>query len=110
MTQKERVMILNPVFTGYDAPLDSKIQKPQKYGITYTRKARDLLGGVKQSKQPIYYLSVRMDKGKEAALREALGDKEPCDAAREWIERVIKRSKKAAPTAPPVETASLEKS
>lgn len=110
MTQKERVAILNPVFSGYDAPLDSKIQKPQKYGITYTRRAREILGGVPQNKQATYYLSVRLGKEREAELREALKGKEPCDWLREQVDRVIKRHKKAAPTAGTAETAPLEKS
>lgn len=43
MTQKERVAILKTMFAGYDAPLDSKLQRPSQYGVTYTKAARRLL-------------------------------------------------------------------
>jgi hypothetical protein len=92
VTQKERVEVLNPVFPGYDAPLDSKVQRPQRYGVTYTHAARALLNGVSGSRQKIYYLSTRMSKERETQLREALKVKEPADWLREQIDRVIKRA------------------
>lgn len=92
MTQKERVAILKEHFSGYDAPLDSKVMRPQQYGITHTAKARQLLQGCKKEKSPVYKLTIRLDRGQEDELRKALKGKEPTEWLREIIQRKIERA------------------
>jgi hypothetical protein len=43
MTQKEEVTLLRKSFRGMNAPLRSKINKPDVYGIALTAKAKGIL-------------------------------------------------------------------
>lgn len=92
MTQRERVEIIRAHYPGYDAPLDSKVNRPQIYGITLTAGARQLLQGAKKQKSPVYKLTIRLDRQRETELRLALKGKEPADWVREMIDRKIKKS------------------
>lgn len=90
MIQRERVEILRSHYPGYDAPLDSKAHNPQIYGVTLTAAARELLRGGAKKKAPVYKLTIRLDREREAQLRAALKGKEPADWVRERIEQKIK--------------------
>lgn len=92
MTQSERVKIIKAQYPGYDTPLDSKVNRPQVYGITLTTGARQLLQGSKKQKSPVYKLTIRLDRQRETELRLALKGKEPADWVREMIDRKIKKS------------------
>ena len=92
MNQKERVDLLRQHFPGYDAPLDSKAMRPQIYGISHTSKAREILKGCKKEKSPVYKLTIRLDRGQEKDLRNALKGKEPAEWVREMICRKIEKA------------------
>lgn len=92
MTQRDRVNIIKAHYPGYDTPLDSKVNRPQIYGITLTAGARQLLQGAKKQKSPVYKLTIRLDRQRETELRLALKGKEPADWVREMIDRKIKKS------------------
>lgn len=91
MNQKERVEILHPIFPGYDNPLDSKCQNPERYGVTRTRAAREALLGIKKKGSETYYLSTRMSREREAQFRAAI-NKEPPEWLREQIDRAIEKA------------------
>lgn len=93
MTQKERVAILRQEFEGYDPPLDSKVMRPSRYGITLSSKARKLLKSEKK-KAPVYKLTIRLDREQEEELRKALNGREPAEWVREMAQREIMTHRK----------------
>lgn len=52
MTDKERVKVIKAVFTGYDRPLDSKVKRPEKYGIQLIPEAANLITPPNEQKAP----------------------------------------------------------
>lgn len=80
MTDKERVKTIKAVYTGYDRPLDSKVKKPEKYGIQLIPEAAALISTAKPSAdaQKRAYtrpasravkITVRMSKTRRTALQ-----------------------------------------
>lgn len=57
MTQTERVEIIRAHFPGYDAPLDSKCEKPKYYGVMRTPQANAL---IREAEPPVYKFTVRL--------------------------------------------------
>lgn len=76
MTDKERVKTIKAVYTGYDRPLDSKVKKPEKYGIMLIPEAAALITVPnaqkrleKRSVSRSAKVIVRMSKTRRAALQ-----------------------------------------
>ena len=52
MTDKEQVKAIRTVFTGYDKTLNSKVKKPEKYGIQLIPEAAALITDAEPQKCP----------------------------------------------------------
>ena len=76
MTDKERVKTIKAVYTGYDRPLDSKVKKPEKYGIMLIPEAAALITAPNAQKRAYtrpasraVKITVRMSKTRRTALQ-----------------------------------------
>lgn len=84
MTQTERVAIIGAFFPGYDAPLDSKCERPKYYGVMRTPQANAL---IRKAEPPIYKFTVRL-KRKDHQLMFLLKELGYKNIA-QWIEECI---------------------
>ena len=76
MTDKERVKAIKAVFKGYDKSLNSKVKKPEKYGIALIPEAQKLIDTPDAPKSPerrsasrASKITIRISKTRRAALQ-----------------------------------------
>lgn len=76
MTDKEQVKAIKEVFKGYDKSLNSKVKKPEKYGIALIPEAKALIDENDAPKRPekrsasrASKITIRISKTRRAALQ-----------------------------------------